>query len=328
MAMLTKEMTVPKPQLLDYYRQMLLIRRFEEKAAEMYTRGRIGGFLHLYIGEEAIAVGTISALRRDDYIVTHYRDHGHALARGLDPKAMMAELFGKATGTSKGKGGSMHMFDVSKGLLGGYAIVGAMMPIAAGLGMASKRLKQDRIVFCYFGDGAVNEGEFHESLNLSALWGLPVVFICENNGYGMGTAAGKTISSKDIYRLAAAYEVKAKKIDGMDVLAAREAAQEAVDYVRGGNGPFFLEMTTYRFRGHSMADPMDYRKKAEETRWRKRDPLLTYPRHLLDERIASEDEMKRMEQEVEQVVEEAVKFAEESPFPAAEALYQDVQAKE
>jgi pyruvate dehydrogenase E1 component alpha subunit len=319
-----QEVALEGPQLMSFLRQMILIRVFEEKAAEWYMRGRIGGFLHLYIGEEAIAVGGMAALAPQDYIVTHYRDHGHALARGTDPKLVMAELFGKATGTSKGKGGSMHIFDPERGFLGGYAIVASMMPLAVGLGFASQYLKEDRVILCIFGDGAVNEGEFHESLNLAALWKLPVVFLCENNGYGMGTPVAQTIAGNKIYRLADGYDIPSRQINGMDVLEMYESMRQAVVHARAGEGPIFLEALTYRYRGHSMADPMDYRLRAEEEEWRKKDPIQTFSSFLLERKVITEQQVKDLQTEVEREIEEAVQFAEQSPDPKPAALYEDI----
>ena len=314
-------------QVMDFYRQMLLIRVFEERSAEQYMLGKIRGFLHLYIGEEAIAVGAISALEARDYVVTHYRDHGHALARGMEPKVIMAELFGKATGSSKGKGGSMHLFDVSRGFMGGYAIVGGQMPIALGLALASKYKGEDRVAMCFLGDGAINEGEFHESMNLAALWKLPMIFFCENNLYGMGASVDQTlVFHEEIYKMANAYHMPSKRVDGMDVLAVREATAEAVELVRGDGGPFFIEALTYRFRGHSIADPSEYRSKAEEEEWRVKDPILALKDRILEEGLISDEEMEAMYHEVESEVEEAVAFADESPFPEPEALFDDVYA--
>jgi pyruvate dehydrogenase E1 component alpha subunit len=289
--------------------------------------GKIRGFLHLYIGEEAIAVGAISTLEARDYIVTHYRDHGHALARGMEPRIIMAELFGKATGSSKGKGGSMHLFDVSKGFMGGYAIVGGQIPIALGLALASKYRGEDRVVVCFLGDGAINEGEFHESMNLAALWQLPMIFFCENNLYGMGASVDQTlVFHEEIYKFARAYHMPSKRVDGMDVLAVREATREAVELVRGDGGPFFIEAMTYRFRGHSMADPTEYRSKAEEDEWRVKDPILALKDRMLEEGLISDEEMEAVYHEVEREVEGAVAFADESPFPEPEALFDDVYA--
>ena len=316
-----------KWQYTDLLRQMLLIRRFEEKAAEMYMRGKIGGFLHLYIGEEAMAVGSISALQPQDYIVSHYREHGHALARGIEPRRIMAELFGRSTGTSKGKGGSMHLFDAQRGFLGGYAIVGGMMPIAVGLGLAAQQQGNDSVTLCFFGDGAVNEGEFHESLNLAALWNLPVVFFCENNGYGMGSPISDTFAGTDIFRFAPVYRMNTPgKIDGMNVFEVMEATSEAVDRARKGQGPTFIEAISYRFRGHSMADPMVYRKKTEEEEWRNKGPIVRMKRHMEELGLLDETEMKALEVEIDEVIEDAVRFADESPVLPYESISDDVYA--
>ena len=311
-------------QLIDLLRQMMLIRRFEEKAAEMYARRRIGGFLHLYIGQEAVGVGAISTLDPSDYIVSHYREHGHALARGLEPGRLMAELFGRATGVSRGRGGSMHLFDAKRGFMGGYAIVGGHMPLAVGLALASSYLKNGRIVLNIFGDGAVNQGEFHESLNLASVWKLPVVFLCENNLYGMGTDVRRVSAEPEIHKRACAYNIPAERVDGMDLLAVREAARHAVEWARGGKGPYFLEAVTYRFRGHSMADPEFYRDKAEVERWKAQDPILHFRRYLEDGGLISEEETRSLEEGVEAAINEAVRFADESPEPPPEALYEYV----
>ena len=311
-------------QFIDLLRQMMLIRRFEEKAAEMYARRKIGGFLHLYIGQEAVGVGAISTLGPSDYIVSHYREHGHALARGLEPGPLMAELFGRATGVSRGRGGSMHLFDVKRGFMGGYAIVGGHMPLAVGLALASSYLKNGRIVLNIFGDGAVNQGEFHESLNLASVWKLPVVFLCENNLYGMGTDVRRVSAEPEIHKRACAYNIPAERVDGMDLLAVREAARRAVDWARGGKGPYFLEAVTYRFRGHSMADPEFYRDKAEVEHWKAQDPIVRFRRYLEGEGLISEEEARSLEEGVEAAINEAVRFADESPEPPLEALYEHV----
>lgn len=311
-------------QLIDLLRQMMLIRRFEEKAAEMYARRKIGGFLHLYIGQEAVAVGAISTLGPNDYVVSHYREHGHALARGLEPGPLMAELFGRATGVSRGRGGSMHLFDVKRGFMGGYAIVGGHMPLAVGLALASSYLKNGRIVLNIFGDGAVNQGEFHESLNLASVWKLPVVFLCENNLYGMGTDVRRVSAEPEIHKRACGYNIPAERVDGMDLLAVREAARRAVDWARGGKGPYFLEAVTYRFRGHSMADPEFYRDKSEVERWKAQDPILRFRHYLEGEGLISEEEARSLEEGVEAAINEAVRFADESPEPPLEALYEYV----
>jgi len=312
--------------MLDLLSQMLLIRQFEDKAAEMYARGRIAGFLHLYNGEEAIAVGAVAGLREGDLLVTHYRDHGHAIAKGSDVRRLMAELFGKATGVCKGKGGSMHFFDASVGMLGGYAIVAGHLPLAVGLALAGDYLGKDQVVLCIFGDGATNNGYFHEAMNMAALWRLPVVFLCENNLYGMGTALKKASAVQEIYRKAQAYDIPGERVDGMDVLAVREAVVKAAERARQGWGPSFVEAVTYRFRGHSMADPVLYRTKAEEEVWRSKDPIVLFRQKLEAEGLLTAQEFERLEQEVEEVIREAVRFAEESPEPPLEALYEDIYA--
>ena len=324
MAMTLKQHSLDVPVATDLYRKMLLMRRFEEKCGEMYQRAKIGGFLHLYIGEEAVAAGSIPVLQPQDRIVTHYRDHGQAIARGLDTKALMAELFGRIGGTSKGKGGSMHLFDASKGFLGGYAIVGAMMPIAAGLGMAAKYLNEDRVCLCIFGDGAVNEGEFHESFNLISLYKLPVVLLLENNGFGMGTRVERVhAGGASIARLGEAYHIPSEQVDGMDVLAVREASIRAIEHARSGKGPYFLEAICYRFRGHSMADPVAYRAKEEEELWRSKDPLVTFKRALEAQGLTAAD-LAEIEKGVEAEIEAAVAFADKSPNPPPEELYTDI----
>ena len=319
-----KEEAGTPEELLGLLRQMMLIRRFEEKSAEMYARGRIAGFLHLYIGQEAVGVGAMAAVGPEDYVVTHYRDHGQALARGLDPNAIMAELFGRTTGVSKGRGGSMHLFDVSKHFMGGYAIVGGHLPLSCGLALASKQLKNGRIVLCFFGDGAVNQGEFHEALNLAAVWRLPVVFLCENNLYGMGTDIRRVSAEAEVYRRACAYNIPAEQVDGMDVLAVRDVARKAVQHTRDGKGPYFVEAVTYRFRGHSMADPEFYRTKEEVQQWRTRDPIPLFERQLRDWDLIDDAGIKRFEDEIEGVVNEAERFAEESPAPDVSTLYDNV----
>ena len=313
-----------KATLVGYYREMARIRAFEERAAEQYMHGKIRGFLHLYIGEEAIAVGAISTLEPQDYVVSHYRDHGHALARGMEPKTIMAELFGKATGSSGGKGGSMHLFDASRNFAGGYAIVGGQLPLALGISLAISYKHEDRIVLCFLGDGALNEGEFHESMNLASLWRLPVVYFCENNLYGMGSPVQETVAAPEIFRIAEAYNMPSQRIDGMSVLEVQEAMQDIVKRVRGGEGPFFVEALTYRFRGHSMADPVEYRQKTEEEKWRQRDPVPTYREWLLSSELASEGALSTIDEAIEREVEEAIQFAEQSPVPPPEALYQNI----
>ncbi len=315
-----------KKTLLNFLHQMLLIRKFEDKSAELYARGKIAGFLHLYNGEEASAVGAISTLAEHDLLITHYRDHGHAIARGMDVNRCMAELLGKATGIVKGHGGSMHFFDVSLGMLGGWAIVAGHLPLAVGLGLASNYLGKQQVVLCFFGDGATNNGYFHEALNMAKLWKVPVVFLCENNLYGMGTAVDRASAVMEMVRKAAPYGIPAQRVDGMDVLAVREATSKAVDHARRGDGPFFLEVLTYRFRGHSMADPILYRDKAEVEEWKQRDPIVIFRQRLEKEGLLSPQEMEQIERETDELVVEAVRFAEESPDPPLTDLYEDIYA--
>jgi pyruvate dehydrogenase E1 component alpha subunit len=312
-------------QASTFYEQMLLIRRFEEQSGRLYMAGKIRGFLHLYIGQEAVAVGAMSTLRSDDYIITHYRDHGHALARGMDPNIVMAELLGKATGSSGGKGGSMHLFDVSKGLMGGHAIVGAHLPIAVGLALSAKYKGEDRIAVCFFGDGAVNQGEFHEALNMASLWDLPVLFFLENNLYGMGTHVERAhAGGRDIFHGADAYRMPALQVDGMDIVDVREGTMRAVERIRSQGGPVLLEAMTYRFVGHSVQDPEAYRDSAEIDEYRARDPIVTFRDLCVRQGLISEDEAKRIEDSVDDAVAEATRFAEESQEPSPESLYDNV----
>ena len=314
-----------KVQLVDLYRQMRLIREFERESERQYTRGNIRGFLHVYSGEEAIAVGAMSTLTPEDYIVTHYRDHGQALARGISANEAMAELFGKSTGCSGGKGGSMHLFDAAKNFMGGYAIVGGQLPIATGLALASQYRDEKRVTLCFMGDGAINEGEFHESMNLASIWDLPIIFFCENNLYGMGSAVERAhAGGKDIYLTAEAYGIPAAQIDGMNLLEVREATTEALKRVRSGDGPVFIEAMTYRFRGHSIADPASYREAFEVEEWKTKDPISSFKELALSEGLIDEAEIARIDAEVAAIVEEAVRFAEESAEPDLESLYENV----
>lgn len=316
-----------KTQLAELFRQMYLIRVFEEKCGELYGKGLIRGFLHLYIGQEANAVGAISVLRPEDHIVTHYRDHGHALARGLDVNRCMAELFGRATGVSRGKGGSMHLFDAEKNFYGGHAIVGGHFPLACGLALAAQYKREDRVVLVFFGDGSVNQGTFHEAMNLASLWRLPVIFYLENNLYGMGSAVERVrAAGSDFQDAGRAYGVNVATIDGMDVMAVREATQAAADQARSGKGPVFLEAKTFRFQGHSMADPVKYRDHAEQERWKKRDPILTFPQMLMENGLASEKDIAKIREEVGTTIDAAIKFAEDSPWPGPEAINEDIYA--
>jgi pyruvate dehydrogenase E1 component alpha subunit len=296
--------------LLDRYRQMLRIRRFEERCAELYSAERIRGFVHLYIGEEAVAVGVIGQLESDDALVTTYRDHGHALARGMDMPAVMAEMYGNVEGVSRGRGGSMHLFSEPHRFFGGNAIVAGGLPLAVGLALADRMQGRRRVTACFFGEGAMAEGEFHESINLAALWHLPVLFVCENNLYAMGTALARSESETDLALKAAAYEVPSWACDGMDVDAVSDAAQRAVALVRGSGGPAFLEARTYRFRAHSMYDPDRYRDKEEIQHWRERDPLVVAGQRLVASGAATDDELRDIDTEVTVEVDAAVAFAE------------------
>jgi pyruvate dehydrogenase E1 component alpha subunit len=312
--------------LIDIYRQMLLIRRFEEKAAEVYVAGKIGGFCHLYIGQEAVAVGTISALRKDDYVITSYREHGHALAKGMSADSVMAELYGKATGCSKGKGGSMHMFDKSLGFLGGHAIVGGQIALATGTAFATKYQGTDQVTLCFFGEAAVNQGAFHESLNMAQLWKLPCIYICENNQYGMGTSLARAMSLRDIAQKGCAYEMASEFVDGMDVLAVREAVMRAVERGRKQSLPTLLEVRTYRFMGHSMSDPGNYRTRAEIEKYQERDPIKLFSASLIEEKVVDQKGLDEIDKQIREEVEDALRFAEESPLPDPEELYTDVYA--
>ena len=315
-----------KETLVGLYRQMLLIRRFEEKAAEAYSSGKIGGFCHLYIGQEAVAVGAISAIRQDDYALTSYREHGQAIAKGMSCDSIMAELFGKVTGCSKGKGGSMHMFDKRVNFLGGHAIVGGQIPLATGTAFASKYKGTDQVTLCFFGEAAVNQGAFHESLNMAQLWKLPCIYICENNQYGMGTSLARAMSLRDIAQKACAYEIASEFVDGMDVLAVREAVQRAVERGRKSYHPTLLEIRTYRFMGHSMSDPGNYRTRAEIEKYQERDPIKLFSATLLEEKIVDDKLLEQIDKECREEVENSVRFAEESPEPPPEDLYTDVYA--
>ncbi len=306
--------------------QMLLIRRFEEKAAEIYQLGKIGGFCHLYIGQEAVAVGALSATHPDDFIFTSYREHGHALVRGMDPGGVMAELCGKQSGVSKGKGGSMHLFDKTRSFMGGHGIVGGQIPLAAGTAFAAKYLKQPRVTLCFFGEAAVNIGSFHESLNLAALWKLPVVFICENNRFGMGTPIERASSLYELSQKACAYNMARTWVDGMDVLAVRETMKEAVSRAREQSAPTLIEARTYRFMGHSMSDPSHghYRTKLEVEEQRRHDPIKQFSAALEAIDLVSQAYVDDLDQKVRDTVEEAVAFAERAPQPEASELYSDV----
>jgi pyruvate dehydrogenase E1 component alpha subunit len=312
---------------LHLLQTMLLIRRFEEKAAELYQAGKIRGFLHLYIGEEAVGTGAMQALTPDDNVVATYREHGHALVRGLPAGALLAEMYGKANGCSHGRGGSMHFFDAQRRFFGGYAIVGGGIPIAVGLALADKMRGEKRVSACFFGEGAVAEGEFHESMNLAELWQLPVLFICENNLYAMGTAYSRSESQTDLMTKAQGYRVPAESVDGMDILAVEEAAQRAATWVRDGKGPYLLELKTYRFRGHSMADPDLYRSKEEVERWREHDPIAGFMERLRERGVLSDQDVAQIESNVAKQIDDAVAFAEAGPWEPLDDLTKHVTVR-
>jgi len=313
----------------QYLRQMLLIRRFEEKAGEAYSLGKIGGFCHLYIGQEAVGVGCISQLRPDDYIVTTYRDHGQALARGMSARAVMAELFGKATGCSKGKGGSMHLFDAALGFLGGHGIVGGHIPLAAGIGFAIKYRQQDQVAVCFFGEAAINNGAFHEALNMAGIWKLPCIFICENNRYGMGTALDRATATWNISERAASYDMSREVVDGQDLGEVMAAMERAVVRARRPAAPTLLEIRTYRFVGHSMSDPIHghYRTKEEVEAHRQRDPIAIWVERLKAEGVIDDAALAKMDEEVKAEVLDAYEFADQSPDPEPGELWTDVYAE-
>lgn len=312
--------------LIKMYREMLLIRRFEEATARAYASGKIGGFCHLYIGQEAVGVGAINALEERDYVISTYRDHGHALSRGLSADSLMAELYGKASGTSGGKGGSMHFFDKKRNFMGGHGIVGGHVALAAGIGWAIKYRKENAVAVCFFGEGATNIGAFHEGLNLAAIWKLPVVFICENNHYSMGTPEYRALSVSDVSIRAVAYNMFRDHFEGDDVLKVRERVQEFVNKARRGEGPSLLEISTYRFRGHSMSDPAKYRTREEVEIYKQRDPLGR-AEHILLKSGFPEKDMARMAAEIKEIVDHSVQFAENSARPAAAELYTHILAE-
>jgi len=318
------------PERAEFYRtlfqQMLLLRRFEERAGEAYAQGKIGGFCHLYIGQEAVATGALASLRPDDYVFASYRSHAHALLRGTSPRGVMAELFGRAEGCSSGKGGSMHMFDVENNFLGGHGIVGAQLPLAAGAAFAAKYRETDQVSMCFFGEAAVNIGAFHETLNMAALWELPVIFVVENNRYGMGTALERAAAVYDVYRRACSYDMAEETVDGMDVLAVHESINRAVERAREDQLPTLIEARTYRYMGHSMADPIHghYRTKEELEEQKQRDPISHFIERLQQEGLLSDDTIASVKRAVEEEVEDAMTFADQAPDPAPEELFTHV----
>jgi pyruvate dehydrogenase E1 component alpha subunit len=319
-------MDLQKEEHLDLYYQMVLIRLVEEHAAQLYQQGKVGGFLHLYIGQEAVSTGLISARKPQDRVITAYRDHGVAINCGIPAKQVLAELLGKVTGCSKGMGGSMHMADVKKNMWGGHAIVGAHLPMAAGLALGDQYRKSDGVTICMFGDGATNIGYFHEALNLSKVWKLPVLWVCENNLYGMGTAVERASAVSEIRQKAEGYQIPNRRVEGMNILDVRQAALEALEFIRGGNGPYFLEIVTYRFRGHSMGDPERYRKSDEVKKYQENDPIGIYRNILTSQGIATDAELESLDQRAEDDALAAVQFAESSPEPGPEMLVANIYA--
>ncbi len=317
-------MVLSDQELIRLYEQMFLSREFEERCAEQYAKGHITGFLHLYSGQEAVAAGATHALHGDDYVISAYREHPQAIVRGADPRRVMAELFGKATGICKGKGGSMHLFDPNLHFMGGYAIVGGQFPIATGLAFAARYRKEERIVACFFGDGAVNQGTFHEGLNWARLWELPVLYVCENNFYGIGTEVHRSSALADIHKRTCGYDIPSERVDGMDVMAVYQAVKHAAEWVREQSRPYLVEAITYRFRGHSMSDPGKYRASAEVELWKERDPIPNFAKRLLGEGVAGQPLLDKVREAVAAQVAEAVKFAEESPWPEDAEVFNDV----
>lgn len=317
-----------KQTYLNWYEEMLLIRRFEEKCAQLYGQQKIKGFCHLYIGQEAVISGTMSAITKEDSIITAYRDHGHALACGLSPESVMAELFGKITGCTKGKGGSMHMFSKEHNFFGGHGIVGGQIPLGAGIALAEQYKGTKNVNVCFMGDGAVRQGSLHETFNMAMLWKLPVVFVIENNEYAMGTSVQRTTNVLDLYKIGSSYDMPSHQVDGMKCETVHEAVAAAVEHARKGNGPTLLEIKTYRYRGHSMSDPAKYRTKEELNTYKDVDPLETTKQTILKKKFAKEDYFEKLEDEIAERVASAVKFAEESDYPDPDELYKDVYEEE
>lgn len=312
---------------MDWYRMMSTIRQFEVKCAQSYQQQKVGGFCHLYVGQEAVAVGSLAATRPQDYIITAYRDHGHALARGMDMASLFAELYGKSTGCSRGKGGSMHFFDKEKNFFGGHAIVAGHIPLAVGLGWAAKYRKQDRVTLCYFGDGAINQGSFHEALNLAGLHKLPCIFMVENNGYGMGTHLHRASAVTNLkLRTGDAYGIPGKEVDGMDAMAMYHMTRDAIEYCRAGHGSLFLEVKTYRYRGHSMSDPQHYRTKEEVQRYQDHDPIGRLEKILRQHGMLDDAKVAEISNEIHELVERAHAEADAAPFPKSEEIWKDVYA--
>ena len=323
----TRKSTEKKGDLIKFYRDMLLIRRFEEKAGQLYGMGLIGGFCHLYIGQEAVVVGLEAAAKEGDKRITSYRDHGHMLACGMDPNGVMAELTGRSGGYSKGKGGSMHMFSKEKNFYGGHGIVGAQVPLGAGLAFADKYMENESVTFTYFGDGAANQGQVYETFNMAALWKLPVIFVIENNQYAMGTAQERSTSSPEIYTRGDSFGIKGEAVDGMDVVAVRDAGVKAAAHCRAGKGPYILEIKTYRYRGHSMSDPAKYRTREEVQKMRaQRDPIESIRSLLVSEKLSTDEEIKIIDKEIKEIVNSCAEYAKENPEVPAEELWTDIYA--
>ncbi len=317
-----------KKTYLKWYESMLLMRRFEEKCGQLYTQQKFGGFCHLYIGQEALLAGMVSAMHKDDNVITAYRDHAHPIALGTDPKLVMAELYGKKTGTSKGKGGSMHMFDQSKNLFGGHGIVGGQIGLGAGIAFADKYNKNKKVTYCFMGDGATRQGILHETFNMAMMWQLPVVFIIENNGYAMGTSVARTSNITKLYELGESYDMPAEPVDGMSPEAVHIAIEKAAKHARSKKGPYLLEMRTYRFKGHSMSDPAKYRTKEELESYKKQDPIEQVKDTILKNKFATKDQLEKIGENIIKQVKACVEFAEQSPLPDKTELYEDVYVQE
>jgi pyruvate dehydrogenase E1 component alpha subunit len=324
----TKKSKFTKETYLHWYESMLLMRRFEEKSGHLYIQQKIRGFCHLYIGQEALVAGAISATRKEDNMITAYRDHAHPIGKGMHPKYVMAELFGKITGCSKGKGGSMHMFDAKNKFFGGHGIVGGQIPLGAGIAFADKYNGNDNVTLCYMGDGAVRQGALHEAFNMAMLWKLPVIFIIENNNYAMGTSVERTSNVHDLYKLGLAYDMPSVQADGMSCESVHNTMEEAVTRARKGDGPTLIEFKTYRYRGHSMSDPASYRTKEEVEEYKQKDPIEQVLTAIKNNKYATDKELEAIEERVKELVEESVKFADESPYPTADELYKDVYVQE
>lgn len=319
-----KKSAFTKETYLKWYEDMYLMRKFEERAGQLYGMQKIKGFCHLYIGQEAVVAGAISVLRKDDNMITAYRDHAHALGKGVSSRAVMAELYGKITGCSKGKGGSMHMFDAANRFFGGHGIVGGQIPLGAGIAFADQYNGIDRVTVCYMGDGATRQGALHEAFNMAMLWKLPVIFIIENNAYAMGTSVGRTSNVTQLYTIGESYDMPSEPVDGMSCEEVHEAMQRAADHARSGQGPYLLEMNTYRYKGHSMSDPAKYRTKEEVESYKAKDPIDMVLKTILENKYATQEQIDAMNKKINEVVEDSVKFSEESPYPDASELFKDV----